>query len=230
MIKYILFVFIFSIMIGYSQTIIYPKLADEIKFLSKQFNKISKERKKQINEIATYIANRLNSNQSVDLIFICTHNSRRSHIAQLWSIASTCYYGLSKINCFSGGTESTAFNHRSIKALKKVGFVIEQIEEGTNPKFKCKIGDKFPEIICFSKKYDDPSNPQKNFAAIMVCSDADQNCPYIPSADNRFSLNYEDPKRYDNTLNEEKEYDKTVRLIGTEIVYLFKLVKEKIKA
>lgn len=212
-----------------SQTRIYPKLASEIKLLSKQFNKIPKERKKQIDNIANYVAKKLNSNQNVQLIFICTHNSRRSHMAQLWSIAVKNYYVLPNIDCFSGGTEVTAFNHRSVKALKKVGFQIEQIEEGTNPKYSCIYGENLPEIIAFSKKYDDPSNPQNNFAAIMVCSDADQNCPYIPTADARFSLNYEDPKRYDNTLNEEKEYDKTVRLIGTEIIYLFNLVKNKIQ-
>lgn len=232
MLKYIIFlVLIFAIINtnAKSDSKVNANLSNEINKLLKETKKIPKERKQTIEEMAKYIAKKLNSDNEVNLTFICTHNSRRSHISQLWAFAISNYFGISNINCFSGGTEATAFNHRSVKALKKCGFDIEQTEEGSNPKYKCRIGDGLPELISFSKKYDDPSNPQKNFIAVMVCSDADHNCPYIPTADNRFSLNYEDPKRYDNTLKEETEYDKTVNLIGREIAYLIKLVKENLK-
>lgn len=232
MYKYILLLvilFSFAYKSGANEMTLNKNLSKEIVKLSREANKISKERKKQIEELANYIANKLNQHKEVNLNFICTHNSRRSHISQLWALAVSNYFGITNILCYSGGTEATAFNHRSVKALKKVGFDIQKLDDSSNPKYICKIGENLPEIISFSKKYDDPSNPQNEFIAVMVCSDADHNCPYIPAAESRFSLNYEDPKRFDNTLHEEKEYDNTVQLIGREITHLFKIVKEKLK-
>lgn len=212
-----------------SKAILNTNIIETIKKLEKQTNKIDKQRKTKINELANLVVDQLNKNSKVNLVFICTHNSRRSHISHLWAIASSVYFGVPNIFCYSAGTEVTAFNPRAIKALQKVGFIFEKLDESSNPKYNCIISETLPSIVCFSKRYDDNSIPQEKFIAVMVCSDADQNCPYIPSAEYRFSLNYEDPKKFDNTSGEEKEYFNTVELIGRELVYLFKTVKQKIK-
>lgn len=153
MLKYIIFlVLTFAIINTNSKTDskVNAKLSNEINKLLKESKKIPKERKQTIEEMAKYIAKKLISDNEVNLTFICTHNSRRSYISQLWAFALSNYFGISNINCFSGGTEVTAFNHRSVKALKKCGFDIEQAEEGSNPKYKCRIGDGLPELISFS--------------------------------------------------------------------------------
>lgn len=203
-------------------------LHNYIKNFSNEFDSINVERKKVIEEISNYIVDELNSKGSVNLIFICTHNSRRSHISQLWAIAACDYLGIDNVHCYSGGTEVTAFNPRAVRALQKAGFIIEKLDESSNPRYICKISNSSKEIIAFSKKFDDEPNPKSDFIAIMVCSQADESCPFILGANNRFSLNYDDPKEYDNTPQEAEQYDYTVRLIGREIVYLFSKVKEKL--
>ena len=71
----------------------------------------------------------------------------------------------------------------------------------------------------FSKKYDHSQNPQNAFAAIMVCSNADEACPFIPGADARFSLPFQDPKQHDNTPQEGRQYDERCRQIAREMLY-----------
>jgi arsenate reductase len=45
--------------------------------------------------------------------------------------------------------------------------------------------------------------------------------PFIPGADKRISLPYEDPKSYDNTADEGKMYDERSIQIATEMKYIF---------
>ena len=56
----------------------------------------------------------------------------------------------------------------------------------------------------------------------MVCSAAETACPYIPEADKRLAITYEDPKSMDDTPMEEAAYDQTCKLIATEMFYVFK--------
>lgn len=79
----------------------------------------------------------------------------------------------------------------------------------------------------YSKKYTDSQNPQSDFGAIMVCSDADKSCPLVEGADARFSLPYDDPRYYDNSPSQELKYDETVREIAREMFYLVDQVKNK---
>ncbi len=120
---------------------LYPSLTNETTHLLRNRNKIPKERKLSIKEIAKYVAKKLQNRNDVSLIFICTRNSRCSHIAYLWTLAISNYFGIARINCYSGGTEANAFNYRSVSALKKCIFEIEQIEESFNSKYLCKIGN-----------------------------------------------------------------------------------------
>jgi arsenate reductase len=189
-------------------------------------NTISQQRKEVLLPFVNYLVDKLQSNQLINLIFICTHNSRRSQLAQVWAMHYAEQYNIS-INSFSGGTEVTACNERTIASLKRSGFEINQKDESTNPNYEVTVGSK--NLALFSKLYDDTSNPTKDFAAIMTCSHAEQNCPFIPGASKRISIPYDDPKEFDDTDLEASKYDERSQQIAQEMEFVFTTVNEIIK-
>lgn len=194
--------------------------------LNDTFALISNERKELLNELARYISEKVKNRKEVNLNFICTHNSRRSHMGQIWGQTAAEYYGIENVKCFSGGTEATAFNPRAVKAIREFGFIITQKDNSGNPLYLVKYSDEKEPLKCFSKVYNDEFNPQHNFAAIMTCSDADKNCPVVFGAEARFPIRYKDPKEYDNTELEAKMYKERFEEIGREMLYLFSRVNE----
>ena len=191
----------------------YPDLSARISSLIKDFDLIPAERKADLENLAAYIKAQP---APVKLNFICTHNSRRSHISQIWAATAAHYYNVS-VRCFSGGTEATAFNPRAVAAMERAGFMIHN-PGGTNPHYLVSFAKNEPPLTCFSKTYNDPTNPDTNFAAVMTCDHADKNCPFIPGA-TRMALTYKDPKEADDTPEETARYDERVRQIGTELLY-----------
>lgn len=202
-----------------------PTLATKISQFEKDYNKIPEDRKQILNLLVEFIEKKKKAGEPVTLNFICTHNSRRSHIAQLWAQAAAHYYGIKNVFCFSGGTEATAFNPRAVKAIQDAGFTITKTNEGENPVYEVRYADDAAPVIAFSKTYDDPFNHNKDFAAIMTCSHADENCPLVVGASYRIALTYDDPKDFDGTPLESEKYAERVHQIGTEIFYAFSQVK-----
>jgi len=200
-------------------------LQSKIDLLVKEFGQIPSQRKETLLELARFVQNKINAGQPVYLNFICTHNSRRSHISQLWAQAAAHYYGIKNVFCFSGGTEATAFNPRAVKAMTDTGFSIAKTKEGSNPVYEVRYADDASPILAFSKKYDDPFNHNKDFAAVMTCSHADENCPLVLGATKRIALTYDDPKEFDGTPMEAAKYAERVQQIGKEILFAFSLVK-----
>jgi len=197
-----------------------PVTLAEIKQLSATFHDISSDRKAHLDELADQLKNYYQANQRADVIVICTHNSRRSHIGQLWIQAAAIYYQLDHIKSYSGGTEATAFNHHAVDAMQSLGFALSTPDSSSpNPTYLIENGgDTFAPL--FSKKFSDPANPQESFIAIMVCDSADQACPFVPGADLRFSLPFNDPKASDGTGKEQEVYLDRAREIGREMLYL----------
>lgn len=202
-----------------------PTLNETKEKLVKDFVQISSERKELLNELTQFVEKEVKAGHKVYLNFICTHNSRRSHLAQIWAQAAAYYYGVPGVECFSGGTEATAFNPRAVKAMQEAGFNISITKGGNNPVYEVRFASEAPPIIAFSKKYDDPFNHNKNFAAIMTCSHADENCPLVLGASGRIALTYDDPKEFDDTPLEAAKYSERVHQIGREILYAFSQVK-----
>ena len=190
------------------------------------FDIIPAQRKEKLTAIAGYIADKLKRCERAELIYICTHNSRRSHFGQIWGSVSAAYYRLPNIYTYSGGTETTAFNSNAIKALERIGFIVNMLNSGPNPRYRLGFGENEPEIICFSKVYDNNTNPQIGFCAIMTCSDAEENCPFIPGAEKRVATPYEDPKKADNSPEQDNIYDERCLQIARETLYVFSLVKD----
>lgn len=164
-----------------------------------------------------------------DIIFICTHNSRRSHLSQIWAQIACDIYDL-PFKCYSGGTEVTAFYKSGKDAIAKAGFEVTTESSGTNPKYDIKFSDDKPSIKVFSKKFEDAPNPSANFISIVNCSRADESCPFIEGAVARLLVLYEDPKKSDGTPEEAETYEKKSDEIGRELLYLFKQVADKYKA
>jgi arsenate reductase (thioredoxin) len=203
---------------------LFPALNSVAEKLIQEFNQISIERKERLKGLTIFIQLKKNAGQPVYLNFICTHNSRRSHISQLWAQVAAHYYKIDNVHCYSGGTEATAFNPRAVRAMKDVGFQIAVSKEGSNPVYEVKYAEDVNAITVFSKKYDDPFNHNKDFAAIMTCSHADENCPVVVGATSRLPIRYNDPKEFDDTPQESTKYAERVHQIGREILYAFSKV------
>jgi arsenate reductase len=208
-------------------TTIYPRLAQRIETWQGEFDLISGDRRQVLEQLAAYVKQQHLAKNPVSLHFICTHNSRRSIISQVWAAVAGTYFNIPGIHVYSGGTEVTAFNPRAVAALERVGFQI-QFSGSENPIYEVSFASDIPAIHCFSKVYDDPVNPSGQFAAVMTCSDADANCPFIPGADKRISLPYEDPKIADDTPAEEERYDERVHQIGRELTFAFHFASKSI--
>jgi len=186
---------------------------------------VSEERKQVLQPLVSYIQEKLNNKEVINLNFICTHNSRRSHLSQVWAQTMAFYYQIPNVNTYSGGTEATAMNATVVDTLIDNGFKIQQLSDGTNPIYSVKYADNTPSIIGFSKKYDDDFNPTSAFGAIMTCSQADEGCPFIAGTDKRMPVTYEDPKLYDGTSLEKEKYLERSLQISSEMHYVFSTVK-----
>ena len=200
-----------------------PEVESYVNSCVSEFDSIEKDRKKLLKSVAKYVDDKLKLGESVNLNFICSHNSRRSQFGQVWAAVAAAKHGFSNIQTYSGGTEETAFNKRAVEACRRAGLKIEGTV-GTNPRYSVRYSDNLGALDCYSKTFDNAVNPQLGFAAVMTCSDADENCPVIHGAESRFRVTYEDPKVADRTPEETSRYDERCRQIAIEMLYLFSKV------
>ncbi len=187
---------------------------------------ISKERKGDLKPFVDYIQSKVSANKNVNLNFICTHNSRRSHLSQIWAQTAAHYFKIKNVFCYSGGTEATAMFPLVGETLEKQGFQITKLSNEDNPVYSVKYDENIPSIICFSKKYDDNFNPKGEFAALMTCDHADENCPFIVGCEARIPVRYNDPKAFDNTPQQAEKYLERSNEIASEMMYVFSQIKK----
>ncbi|MFH6991452.1 protein-tyrosine-phosphatase [Flavobacterium sp. FlaQc-48] len=190
------------------------------------FAAISKDRKITLQLLVDFIQLKLENQQVIRLNLICTHNSRRSHLAQAWAQTAAHYYGIENVFCYSGGTEATALYPKVAETLEKSGFKIKTLSKGNNPVYMIKFSENETPVIGFSKTYDADFNPQNEFAAIMTCSQADDGCPFIAGAEKRIAVTYDDPKSFDGTTQETEKYHARSLQIATEMFYVFSQIKK----
>ncbi len=202
-----------------------PELTSYINTIKEDFSKIPQHRVEDLDKIAAFIQKQVKAGQPVQLTYICTHNSRRSHFGQIWGATAAAYYNIPHVKTYSGGTEASAFNERAVAACKRAGFDITKTSEGKNPVYTVSYAAGSEPLKAFSKKYDDANNPQSNFCAIMTCSQADEACPVVKGAAARVAVPYDDPKAFDGTAQETAKYDERCKQIATETLYVFSKVK-----
>lgn len=190
------------------------------------FESISTDRKELLEPLINFIQAKFSNKEGIRLNLICTHNSRRSHFAQIWAQAAAAYYQIPNVFCYSGGTEVTAMYPTVAEILKQSGFKIQSLSNGNNPVYAVKYSEKEHPIIAFSKTYDDDFNPEVGFAAIMTCSQADGGCPFISGAEKRIAVTYEDPKAFDNSGLQAEKYRERSLQIAEEMFYVFSQIKK----
>ncbi len=204
---------------------IYPEIQSYLAGRIAEFDEISAERKDVLNKLAAYIQSQVAEKRPAKLTFLCTHNSRRSHLSQIWAAVAAEHYGIPNVETYSGGTEATAFHPRAIAALERTGLKIETMQDGKNPRYAVRFHDTDHPLVCFSKVYRDAPNPTENFCAVMTCTQADKGCPVVAGCSLRVALPYDDPKIADGTPDETKLYDARSCQICREMLYVFSQVE-----
>ena len=201
----------------------YPNLINIIATFSSQ--SISDERKVVLLPLVTYIQEKVNAGESIRLHFICTHNSRRSHLSQIWAQTMAYHVGLKNVSCYSGGTEATAIFIKVLETLTSQGFQVLRLSGNENPVVAVKFAANENPILCFSKTYDHPFNPSTQFGAVMTCSNADEGCPIVVGSEARFPIKYDDPKAYDGTPLQTEKYAERSLDIAREMLWVFSQIK-----
>lgn len=207
-----------------TKNILFPEIEQVVRTFN--LESITAERKITLQPLIDFIQAKVSNQQEIRLNLICTHNSRRSHLSQVWAQTAAAYYGIKNVFCYSGGTEATALFPMVAQTLVKSGFKIKTISEGKNPVYSIKYAANEHPVIGFSKTYDDDFNPQSAFAAIMTCSQADGGCPFIPGAEKRIPITFEDPKAFDNTSQQAEKYEERSLQIATELFYVFSQINQ----
>ena len=200
-----------------------PTLFSDIDNIIKELHPqtITAERKAILQPLTEFIQSKLSNNQEIRINFICTHNSRRSHLSQVWAQTLAYYFNIKNVFCYSGGTEATALFPMVAETLQNSGFQIKTISKNDNPVYSIKYADNEHPVIGFSKKLDDDFNPKSEFAAIMTCDSADEACPFVPGAEKRIPITFKDPKAFDNTPQQAEKYNERSLQIATELFYVF---------
>ncbi len=186
---------------------------------------IASERKEILQHLIDYIQSKVDSKETVRINFICTHNSRRSHLSQIWAQTMATFFGIENVFCYSGGTEATALFPMAAKTLANSGFKIQILSEGKNPVYAIKFAENAHPIIGFSKKMDDDFNPKNQFVAIMTCDSANEACPFVPAAEKRIPIMFLDPKAFDNTPQQAEKYQERSLQIATEMKFVFENIQ-----
>lgn len=198
---------------------VYNNIATSIEKLD--VSSISNNRQKILQPLIHYLSSKIESKDLVRLNFICTHNSRRSHLSQIWAQTMAAYYGIDNVFCYSGGTEATAMFPKVGETLNSQKFKILNLSKGDNPIYAIKFSENEPAVIAFSKTFNSEFNPTSNFAAIMTCSSADEACPMVLGCDKRIAITYEDPKKSDGTPQQTETYLNRSLQIATEMKFVF---------
>jgi protein-tyrosine phosphatase/arsenate reductase len=205
--------------------VVYPGIKEYIERAVSEIESIPDARKESLDRLAGYVKTQIDAGGRADLMFICTHNSRRSHMSQIWAHVAAHYYGIRMVVTTSGGTEATAFNPRAVLALERAGFEITEKTKGDNPVYLVSFDHDSEPLEAFSKVFSDAPNPTRDFCAVMTCAEADAACPSVPGAALRISLPYDDPKAFDGTEQETQKYDERCLQIAREMFYVFTRVQ-----
>ncbi|MDN3595391.1 protein-tyrosine-phosphatase [Zunongwangia endophytica] len=202
----------------------YPKIKEFLASLN--LDEVSDSRKNQLQPFVDFLTENLSNKEQINLNFICTHNSRRSHFSQIWAQTIAEFLGFNKLQCYSGGTEATAVYTSVLDVFQDSGFSVEKLSDNQNSVSYLKFASDASPIICFSKAFDHSFNPENNFVAVMTCAQANEACPFVPGAEARIGFSFEDPKVYDGFAEEFEKYREKSKEIATDLMYVFTKAKE----
>jgi arsenate reductase (thioredoxin) len=219
-----------------------PKVRQHVESLTTSFDMIGETHRLAGQKLVDWIAKNYRPANPLDVIVVCTGNSRRSILGATMGNIAAAYYGMPEVRFHSGGTAPTAFNARTVNTLKEIGIEVEPTgkeaargEPSTaNPVYRVRWGSPGetggPSLGAteFSKHYGDPINPQQGFAALMVCGEADAACPFVKGASLRVSMPYLDPKIYDGGAYEPAKYAERRDDMGRMMLSVMMRVRQRI--
>lgn len=209
---------------------LHPELQSYVTSRLNEASLISDERKAELRQLSGYVTQCRQQNRPARLTFVCTHNSRRSHLTQIWAQVGATVFGLDHVQTFSGGTEVTACNPRTVAALQRAGLVITTPDASvSNPLYSVSWSKECSPLVCFSKVFNQSPNPVSDYCAIMTCSHADQHCPVAIGCDLRLAIRYEDPKISDDTPQEAATYDERCRQIARKMLFAMSNAKTSVR-
>lgn len=119
------------------------------------------------------------------ILFICTHNSARSQIAE--AFLKTLFP--ERFEAYSAGTQPGKLNPFVVKAMGEAGMDISGNRTKSVDEFK---GDKFDLVV-------------------TICDQAKEACPYFPGAKDYLHRNFEDPSMFTGSEEEIIEKVRQVR-------------------
>ena len=131
---------------------------------------------------------RVNEQGKQRVLFLCTHNSARSQIAE----GLLRQLGGDRFEAFSAGTEATGVRPLAIRVMAELGIDISRQESKTLERY---LGEPFA-------------------AVITVCDHANETCPVFPGAGQRLHWSFDDPGR---ATGAEAEQLATYRRVRDEI-------------
>mmetsp|Transcript_52551 Transcript_52551/g.125518 ORF Transcript_52551/g.125518 Transcript_52551/m.125518 type:complete len:222 (+) Transcript_52551:102-767(+) len=176
----------------------------------------------ELTKVAEYLKGKIAEGKPIKMNFICTHNSRRSHMGAVMAAAAAVYHGVKNVQTYSGGTEGTALAPPAVGAMMRAGVSVTKMDSSSNPIYRLDVGQPLL-MDCFSKRFDEAPNPTSDFAACMVCGSANEACPLVTGCDARFPLLYTDPKASDggSATEQADAYTKALTQIGGELMVAF---------
>jgi arsenate reductase len=116
------------------------------------------------------------SHQKIKVLFICTHNSARSQMAE--GILKNLYSD--RYEVYSAGTEPTSINPHAIKVMAEIGIDISSHRVKSVEEF---LGMNFDYIV-------------------TVCDHAKETCPYFPGSGKKLHQCFSDPSQFTGTEND----------------------------
>ena len=125
------------------------------------------------------------SNEKARVLFLCTHNSARSQMAE----GLLRYLARDRFEAHSAGTEATHVRPLAIRAMDEIGVDISGQESKTLERY---LGEPFDYVI-------------------TVCDDANEACPFFPGAKSRLHWSLPDPSAAKGSEEERLAVFRSVR-------------------
>ena len=128
----------------------------------------------------------MSSKDKTTIIFICSHNSSRSQIAE----AFLRDYGRDYFKVYSAGLESTRINPLTIKVMEELNYDLSEQ---------------------FSKNISDFTGNVQFDIMVTVCTNAEEKCPTLPGVESRLHWSFDNPSDVEGTEEEKLEAFRKVR-------------------
>ncbi len=135
------------------------------------------------------------------VLFLCTHNSARSQMAEGWARA----LGKGRVDAFSAGTEPSRVHPDAIRTMADFGIDISRQRSKSMKEF---VGDKFDYVI-------------------TVCDNARESCPIFPGDPERIHWSFADPAAIENPVERAKAFKQTATELMTRIGNLLLLIERE---